>query len=118
MTGHITRIGEADGLPIADIELVCASGARAKILSWGATLRDCQVPGPEGTLHRVVLGYDDLDCCIANPSSVGATCGRVANRSRRTGSTLEVWTTEPGLQLYDGSHLRPTLWPRRAGARH
>ena len=105
MTGSITRIGEAGGIPIADIELTCSSGARAKILSWGATLRDCQVPGPDGTLRRVVLGYDDLDSYIANPSSVGATCGRVANRIKGGQFTLDGQSYQLARNERDVTHI-------------
>lgn len=78
--GEARRIGEADGMPIYEIELGCASGARARVVTFGAVLKDLEVPGMNGALHRVVLGYDDLDSYLSNRSSVGTTCGRFANR--------------------------------------
>ncbi|MBS9477542.1 galactose mutarotase [Ancylobacter sp. VKM B-3255] len=71
-----------EGEPIEEITLVAADGTRARVLSWGATLRDLEIPLADGRLRRVVLGYEDPQSYIANPSYLGATCGRVANRIR------------------------------------
>lgn len=78
--GDVRRLGEADGMPIYEVELGCASGARARVLTFGAVLKDLEVRDRDGTLRRVVLGYDDLDSYLSNRSSVGTTCGRFANR--------------------------------------
>lgn len=76
----VTRLGDFEGEDIFEVTLAAPSGAQARVLSWGATLRDLAVPGPDGQLHRSVLGFADLASYLANPAYLGATCGRVANR--------------------------------------
>ncbi|WP_186291789.1 aldose epimerase family protein [Ancylobacter moscoviensis] len=89
MSGTVMQIGAApDGDPIHEIVLTGPDGTRARVLSWGATLRDLEVPGSGGVMRRVVLGYDDLSSYLANPAYLGATCGRVANRIRNGRFTL------------------------------
>ncbi|MCB4767220.1 galactose mutarotase [Ancylobacter sp. Lp-2] len=80
LPSNVKSIGSFEGEELFEIGLTAASGARARVLSWGATLRDLMVPGPDGALHRGALGFSDLDSYLANPSYLGATCGRVANR--------------------------------------
>ena len=77
---NVTRIGSVDGEELYEVALTAASGAKARVLSWGATLRELLVPGPDGSLHPGVLGFTEIDRYLANPSYLGATCGRVANR--------------------------------------
>ncbi|TBW40713.1 galactose mutarotase [Siculibacillus lacustris] len=69
-----------DGTDIQEIRLQNAAGARASILTIGAVLRDLQIPRADGSLQRVVLGYETLEGYKANPARVGATVGRNANR--------------------------------------
>jgi aldose 1-epimerase len=69
-----------DGTEIREIRLTGAAGARASILTLGAVLRNLEVPDGDGGLASVVLGYDGLDGYVTNPSRVGATVGRNANR--------------------------------------
>jgi aldose 1-epimerase len=69
-----------DGTPIAEIRLANTAGSRASILTFGATLRDWQVPMPGGASRRVVLGYAGLDGYIDNPRYLGVTAGRHASR--------------------------------------
>ena len=105
LPGESRVVGEADGVPIHDIALASASGARARVLSFGAVLRDLEVPDATGTLRRVVLGYDDLDSYLANLSSVGATCGRFANRIRDGRFTLDGHDYQLGLNERGVTHL-------------
>lgn len=103
--GTARQVGEADGVPIQDIALASPSGAQARVLSFGAVLRDLQVPDASGTLRRVVLGYDDLDSYLANLSSVGATCGRFANRIRGGHFTLDGQDYQLSLNERGMTHL-------------
>ncbi|MCJ8144399.1 galactose mutarotase [Ancylobacter sp. A5.8] len=103
--GEARQVGEADGVPINDIALAGPSGARARVLTFGAVLRDLEVPDAGGTLRRVVLGYDDLDSYLANLSSVGATCGRVANRIRAGHFSLDGQEHQLGLNERGVTHL-------------
>ena len=76
----ITAFGEVEGKPVQEIRLRSAAGAEASILSFGASLRDLTVPLKNGKVRRVVIGYQTLDGYRNGHASVGATCGRVANR--------------------------------------
>jgi len=77
----VREFGVADGEPVREITIRAPKGsARAKVLTWGAVLRDMLVPLPSGELQRVVLGFDSLDAYIAHSPHMGAIAGRVANR--------------------------------------
>ncbi|MGA0565301.1 aldose epimerase family protein [Ancylobacter sp. VNQ12] len=104
---RIERVGEADGSPIHEITLTGPDGSSARVLSWGATLRDLLVPGPDGAPVRVVLGYDNFEPYLTNPSYLGATCGRVANRIRAgrfrlDGRDYDVGRNEDGITHLHG----------------
>ncbi len=76
----LQKIGEtSDGTAIHEATLRLPSGAVASVISYGAILRDLQLP-LQGSLKRVVLGYSDVAGYIANPSPMGAIAGRCANR--------------------------------------
>ncbi len=77
------------GTEIHEIILRNRAGARASILSWGAVLRDLQVPLKDGTLRRVVLGYADIADYEANASYLGTVVGRVCNRIAHGRFTLD-----------------------------
>ena len=47
MSVHV--FGMIGDTPIMEIEIRSQAGARAKILTWGAVLRDLVVPTPSGT---------------------------------------------------------------------
>jgi aldose 1-epimerase len=70
------------------IRLEAPGGARAEILTTGASVRDLLVPMPEGP-RRVVLGYADPAHYHENPRSMGVIVGRYANRIRDARFTLD-----------------------------
>jgi aldose 1-epimerase len=76
---NIRAFGEAEGAPIVEVTIASKAGAVAKILSWGAVLRDLVVP-TRGTLQRVTLGLNSLADYQAHSPSFGAVPGRFANR--------------------------------------
>jgi aldose 1-epimerase len=53
---------------------------RAELLTLGAALRKLEVPGRDGSIANVVLGYRDLDDYRAHPRFYGVVAGRYANR--------------------------------------
>jgi len=57
-----------------------ANGIEAAITNYGARLVSLLVPDREGKLLDVVLGFDNIADYLAQPSSFGATMGRVTNR--------------------------------------
>ena len=77
-----TRLfGEVDGQPVHEVTIRSKAGAEARILSWGAVIRDLVVPSAHGP-QRVVLGLDRLEDYRAHSPHLGALAGRFANRIR------------------------------------
>jgi aldose 1-epimerase len=68
-----------DGSRVYEIGLKLPSGTSASIITFGAIIRDLQIPARNG-LQRVVLGYRDLAGYLADKAFVGAIMGRCANR--------------------------------------
>jgi aldose 1-epimerase len=71
--------GQIDQTPVFEVTIASQAGASAKILTWGAVVRDLVVPASNG-LQRVVLGLNTLDDYLAYSPSFGAVPGRFANR--------------------------------------
>lgn len=72
--------GEAGGEPVREITLRNAAGAEAKIITFGAVLRDLVVPLADGAMQRVVLGLESLEDYLNHSPHFGAIAGRYANR--------------------------------------
>ena len=77
MSAHV--FGEVDGIPVLEVTIASKAGASAKIITWGAVLRDLVVPSRNGP-QRVVLGLNTLADYQAHSPHMGATAGRFANR--------------------------------------
>lgn len=75
---------------------------RAELLTLGATLRKLDVPGRDGKVANVVLGYRDLAEYRAHPRYYGAVAGRYANRIGGARFTLD--GTEYRLPANDGAN--------------
>src|ERR1700749_377900 len=71
--------GQIDQAPVFEVTIASQAGASAKILTWGAVVRDLVVPASNG-LQRVVLGLNTLDDYLNYSPSFGAVPGRFANR--------------------------------------
>jgi aldose 1-epimerase len=71
--------GEIDGAPVYEIAIRSKAGASAKVITWGAVVRDLIVPSPGGS-QRVVLGFDAIEDYVAHSPYFGAVPGRFANR--------------------------------------
>jgi len=69
-----------DGQTIDIYTLTNKNGLVAKVTTYGATLTELHVPGKDGKLTDVVLGFDTLDGYLKGCPYFGATTGRVANR--------------------------------------
>lgn len=70
------RLGEED---VHEIEIATRAGARARILTYGAVLRDLRVP-VGGALQATTLGLNSVEDYVAHSPSFGAVPGRFANR--------------------------------------
>ena len=69
-----------DGTAVEAYTLTNEQGVLAKIITYGATLTEMQVPDRNGILGDVALGFDQLDPYLTRKGYFGATVGRVANR--------------------------------------
>ena len=107
MTGGIRPFGSADGVDIHEVTLASEAGTEARIITWGAVLRDLVIPTPEGGRH-VVLGYERLEHYLSQPGNLGAIVGRYGNRIAGArfaldGRMVMLEANEGGNQLHGGS---------------
>lgn len=79
------KIGDA---PVFEATIASKAGAHAKILNWGAVLRDLVAPTAEGP-QRVTLGLNTIEDYLAHSPSFGAVPGRFANRIANGRFTLD-----------------------------
>jgi aldose 1-epimerase len=68
-----------DGATVDEITLV-AEGIEARVITWGAVLRDLVVRDRAGRSRHVVLGLNTIEDYLLHSRNFGAICGRVANR--------------------------------------
>ena len=73
------HFGDLSGAPVFEISIASKAGATAKILNWGAVLRDLVVPTPRGP-QRVTLGLNSIEDYTRYSPHFGAVPGRFANR--------------------------------------
>ena len=98
-----TIFGElGDGTPVEAIELTSSGGARARIITLGATLQALAVPDRRGETADVVLGYATAEEYLQKPQYIGATVGRYANRIALGRFTLD--GEDYVLAANDGKH--------------
>lgn len=64
-------------------------GMVACITNYGAKIEQLLVPGPDGQLTDVVLGYDSLEAAVNGSASMGAFIGRYAGRIGDAAFTLD-----------------------------
>jgi aldose 1-epimerase len=69
-----------DGQAVELYTLANDKGARARIMTYGGTIVSLEVPGRDGKIDDVVLGFDTLDEYIKDSPHFGCICGRYANR--------------------------------------
>ena len=86
MSLHV--FGELDGSAVLEATLKTQAGAEAKILNYGAVLRDLVVPSAKGP-RRVTLGLNSIEDYVAHSPSFGCVPGRFANRIANGVFTLD-----------------------------
>lgn len=59
------------------------------ITNYGGRIVSIMVPDKDGIMRDVVLGFSSINDYLDNPSSLGATIGRVANRIKSGNFTLD-----------------------------
>jgi aldose 1-epimerase len=77
MSVHL--FGEIGDVAVVEVAIASNAGASAKILTWGAVVRDLIVPTAKGP-QRVTLGLNAIEDYLAHSPSFGAVPGRFANR--------------------------------------
>lgn len=102
-----TPFGTLNGQPVEAVTLTNAAGLRAKLITFGARLTELWVPGRDGTMADIVLGFDTLAEYEATETYFGATCGRYGNRIRKgtfalDGEPVQLDCNEHGNHLHGG----------------
>ncbi len=93
--------GEIDGKDVQRYTLDNGR-MRVRIIDYGATVTECLVPGPDGELIDVVLGFDDIQGYTERSPYFGCIVGRCANRIAGGRFTLD--GTEHSLATNNGEH--------------
>jgi len=102
----VERFGRVGDTEVLQATLRTSAGAEARIITYGAILRDLVVPGPKGP-QRVVLGLETLEHYVAHSPNFGAIVGRYGNRIAGArfpldGRTHELVANEGANQLHGG----------------
>lgn len=88
-----------DGKEVYCYTLDNEKGLTAKVITFGAILKNLYVPGKNGKARDVVLGYDKLWMYFKNGSCFGATIGPIANRTEE--GTFKLGSKEYHLAIND-----------------
>lgn len=112
MTTHENLIerehfGEHAGREVERFVLLNGNGARVSIVSYGATIQEVWVPGRDGELANIVLGFEDLASYVGPHPHFGSVLGRLANRLRSAsfeldGQTYTIETKRPPHSSHGG----------------
>jgi len=79
------KFGKTPSGKLVDLfTLTNSQGLCAKITNYGTIITELRVPDRQGRLGNIVLGFDNLRQYLGgNPSYLGCTVGRVANRTAK-----------------------------------
>ncbi len=106
---RLAPFGSVGDAEVQEVTIRSRGGAEARILTWGAVVRDLRVPTPSGP-RGVVLGFDGLDAYRMYSPYFGAVPGRFANRIAGgrfalDGRTFDLSRNEGGTTtLHGGAH--------------
>lgn len=78
-----------DGTAVDQYTLAGGGGGSCKIITYGGTVTELQVPDKNGQLADVVLGFDNLAGYLGPQPFFGAICGRYANRIAKGKFTID-----------------------------
>jgi len=114
----------SDGTSVHLFTLTNANGLVAKLTDFGATLVEMHVPGRDGGLADVVLGFDDVAGYEGDGNQYfGCIAGRVANRIARgsfelDGATYQLATNNDPNHLHGGDKgFGQRVWSATRSAR-
>ena len=91
-----------DGVSVHEYELHAPTGARVRLMDFGAAILGIEVPDAHGTQADVALGLASLTDYLDNPACHGCTVGPSANRTDRGEVPLANATYQ--LPRNDGPH--------------
>ena len=97
-----------DGTVVDAFTLTSDAGMSARILTYGGTLQQLLVPGRDGSMANVVLGFDNLAGYLCDSNYFGCIVGRYANRIKAgrfslDGATYLLPVNNGGNSLHGGS---------------
>lgn len=106
-------VSEVDGKPTALYCIKSSSGMEVAITNYGGRIVALEVPGRDGKMRDVVLGFDSIQAYLPenNQTDFGAAIGRYANRIDHgrlpiDGDTIQLPVNNFGHTLHGG----PTGW--------
>ncbi len=106
-------VSEVDGKPTALYCIKSSSGMEVAITNYGGRIVALEVPGRDGGMRDVVLGFDSIQAYLPenNQTDFGAAIGRYANRIDHgrlpiDGDTIQLPVNNFGHTLHGG----PTGW--------
>ncbi len=76
----VADYGTVDGQPVKLMTLTNAKGMVVKVINYVCTITEIHVPGKNGKMADVALGFDKLDGYLHKSPFFGCVAGRVANR--------------------------------------
>jgi aldose 1-epimerase len=99
--------GQVNGRNVEGAVLRNGRGLSARLINYGARLTAFEMPGRDGRLADIVLGFDDIASYVATNTYFGATCGRYGNRIREgrfdiDGQAVQVDRNEGANHLHGG----------------
>ena len=102
----ITPFGVLEGEDVQEVVLRSET-AEARVITWGAVVRDLQVDDRSGRRRRVVLGLNTLEDYVEHSPYFGALAGRCGNRIagsrfRLDGETYDVAHAPGEVHLHGG----------------
>lgn len=112
-------VAEVDGKPTALYCIKSSTGMEVAITNYGGRIVALEVPGRDGKMRDVVLGFDSIQAYLPenNQTDFGAAIGRYANRIDHgrlpiDGDTIQLPVNNFGHTLHGG----PTGWQYQAYA--
>lgn len=102
---QLNRVSESDfgtmpdGTPVKRYTLQNRNGMVVKVITYGATITDIQVPDRKGEMLNVVMGSDTLDTYLRG-FPAASVIGRFANRIKNARFKLdgEIYQVTPNIQ--------------------
>ncbi|MDE5693647.1 MAG: galactose mutarotase [Duncaniella sp.] len=114
-------VAEVDGKPTALYCIKSSTGMEVAITNYGGRIVALEVPGRDGKMRDVVLGFDSIQAYLPenNQTDFGAAIGRYANRIDHgrlpiDGDTIQLPVNNFGHTLHGG----PTGWQYQVYATH